>query len=374
MYEGLFWAVLLANFRYQEWIKALEYSTLICEPVSADTPCGISLEDDTAFYNFILSAEGTQEKFDGKTTIPAEPPDWRVTKKQALEFLKSTKDLKLVSILAQAVLNTEGLGGFHSCLNGILELMKANWRQLYPSLEHDSPDPSERVMERVSALGLLAHATFVLDTLRNLPLANSRVFGHVTLRKVNNSFIIEDVESKALESSQIVAIFKDEDQSKIYQAYETLNKCRNLLVEINATIIQLEPDAHSVNFDELFKVLSNMMHVFEKYADIKSVASMKVSDSSETSAIPDLPDIAANSSNFIKSKFDSSWEINNRDDVGFCIDKICDYFRKYEPSSPIPILLMRAKKLVHMDFLDIIKDVAPEALENIQKLGGISEN
>ena len=37
-------------------------------------------------------------------------------------------------------------------------------------------------------------------------------------------------------------------------------------------------------------------------------------------------------------------EVRSRDDVIRLIDKICDYYRDYEPSSPVPLLLKRAKR------------------------------
>jgi type VI secretion system protein ImpA len=52
---------------------------------------------------------------------------------------------------------------------------------------------------------------------------------------------------------------------------------------------------------------------------------------------------------------------------------ILDYYQEFEPSSPIPILINRSKKLVHSDFLDIVKDIFPEALEQIKTLGGFTE-
>ena len=44
------------------------------------------------------------------------------------------------------------------------------------------------------------------------------------------------------------------------------------------------------------------------------------------------------------------------------------------PSSPIPMLLERAKRLVNADFLTIIKDMAPHGLDNVQTIGGLDED
>jgi type VI secretion system protein ImpA len=53
------------------------------------------------------------------------------------------------------------------------------------------------------------------------------------------------------------------------------------------------------------------------------------------------------------------------------LDKICDYYEKHEPSSPIPLLLRRAQKLSSMTFLEIIRELAPGGLDEAHRAGGI---
>jgi type VI secretion system protein ImpA len=62
--------------------------------------------------------------------------------------------------------------------------------------------------------------------------------------------------------------------------------------------------------------------------------------------------------------------INNRNDVIRALDLICDYYRLQEPSSPIPLLLRRAKLLVKKDFLEILQELAPDGLAQAQTLRG----
>lgn len=50
-----------------------------------------------------------------------------------------------------------------------------------------------------------------------------------------------------------------------------------------------------------------------------------------------------------------------------------DYYAKHEPSSPLPILLKRAKRLVGADFMEIIKDLAPDGAANVRLIGGDAE-
>jgi type VI secretion system protein ImpA len=64
-------------------------------------------------------------------------------------------------------------------------------------------------------------------------------------------------------------------------------------------------------------------------------------------------------------------EIASRQDAIRAMDAIVVFFRKNEPSSPVPLLLDRAKRLVSKSFLEVLEDIAPESLAQVRQLGGI---
>ena len=55
------------------------------------------------------------------------------------------------------------------------------------------------------------------------------------------------------------------------------------------------------------------------------------------------------------------------------LDRIIAYYARSEPSSPVPMLLERAKRMVGADFLTIIKEMAPDGIQNVHLIGGITE-
>lgn len=57
-----------------------------------------------------------------------------------------------------------------------------------------------------------------------------------------------------------------------------------------------------------------------------------------------------------------SGKIESRDDVMQALDAIADYYRRREPSSPVPLALQRARNWVTLDFMAILKDIAPESI------------
>ena len=66
-------------------------------------------------------------------------------------------------------------------------------------------------------------------------------------------------------------------------------------------------------------------------------------------------------------------DIQSREDVVRMIDKICEYYSKAEPSSPVPRLLERAKRLATMDFMQAISELSPDAINRMKDLFGIKE-
>jgi len=60
-----------------------------------------------------------------------------------------------------------------------------------------------------------------------------------------------------------------------------------------------------------------------------------------------------------------SGTITSRNDVLQVLDQICEYYERYEPSSPVPIFMKRAKQLVPMGFAELIQNLAPEAMPKI---------
>jgi type VI secretion system protein ImpA len=65
--------------------------------------------------------------------------------------------------------------------------------------------------------------------------------------------------------------------------------------------------------------------------------------------------------------------INSRQDAIVALDAVASYFRLNEPSSPIPLFIERAKRLVAKDFLEVLADIAPDAVSQARSAGGLRD-
>jgi type VI secretion system protein ImpA len=68
-----------------------------------------------------------------------------------------------------------------------------------------------------------------------------------------------------------------------------------------------------------------------------------------------------------------SGAVRNRSDVLAAIDRVCEYYVRAEPSSPVPLLLQRAKRLVNKDFMEIVRDLTPGGVSEAEVIGGLEK-
>ena len=66
--------------------------------------------------------------------------------------------------------------------------------------------------------------------------------------------------------------------------------------------------------------------------------------------------------------------IRSREDAIRALDAVAEFFRRNEPSSPIPLFIDRAKRLVSKDFLEVLADVAPDAVAQARAAGGFRQS
>ena len=60
--------------------------------------------------------------------------------------------------------------------------------------------------------------------------------------------------------------------------------------------------------------------------------------------------------------------LNSREDVMKALAGALDFLDRNEPSNPATLLLRRVMRLLSMESLDLVKDIAPEALAQIEAI------
>jgi len=64
--------------------------------------------------------------------------------------------------------------------------------------------------------------------------------------------------------------------------------------------------------------------------------------------------------------------IGSRADALRALDRVCEWIERNEPTNPAPLLIRRSQRLMTKTFLEIIRDLAPQGVTDIEKLAGTS--
>ena len=64
-------------------------------------------------------------------------------------------------------------------------------------------------------------------------------------------------------------------------------------------------------------------------------------------------------------------DIQSRRDAVRQLELVCRYLEVNEPTNPAPFLIRRAIKVMEMNFMDILKNMAPEGLTQASFITGV---
>src|SRR5579872_282810 len=184
-----------------------EYQSL-CEPISADSPCGKNLEDSQLLASF----DGY--RLFGQASALEPPPDWTEMKARAAEALATSKDLRLLVHLSAALIRTDGIPVFCETLSTAAQWLESFWETVFPLLDEDA-------LLRRNALNCFADRVAVVDPLRRAALLTHPQFGAVSVRDVDlasGQLAATDGDARRPDETQITAVFSGSKIEKVTEA------------------------------------------------------------------------------------------------------------------------------------------------------------
>jgi type VI secretion system protein ImpA len=338
----------------------------LLKPVSDAAPCGSDLEYEPSFLALQELARGKPEQAMGDKIRPAQEPSWPNVRDAAKDLFATTKDLRVAGILHIALLKTAGVAGLESGLNVISSLLTRYWDGLFPLLDvEDDNDPTFRVNSLIAALV----SDEALATLRLVPVVESKQFGKHSLRAwriATGTIKIEAVDGQDPDPAQLRtkldAAFGDASIESLSATAAAVGACLEHLNAIQHILLD-KADGIPDDLKPLASDLKEIKSLLDGHLAKRGVGTGETGGDMSTQ--DDAGGQAGGQS--------LTGAIRNRTDVITTIDKICDYYARAEPSSPVPMLLQRAKRLVNKDFMEIIRDLTPAALTEAEVIGGLEK-
>ena len=338
----------------------------LLDPVSADAPCGADLEYDPAFAELERISVAKAEQQIGDTIVPAEEPDWKSVQKKALDILPRGKDLRAAVHLARSLLGTDGWPGFAQGLNVLKGFVETFWEGIYPRLD---PDDGNDPTMRINILNGLTDGA-VLNAVRSTPLVASRTLGRFGLKEIEIAsgdapapVVSEGSTAVAPTEASIDGAAMDADLAALQQTAAAVKECVAALNALEAGVTAHVDAGNGPNFGKLTALI--------RKADQFMTAKLSMRAPAETSS--DGGNGASTNGAGPSGPAFVGGAIRSREDVIKALDAIATYYERYEPSSPIPLFMARCRKMVMMGFVDIVKELVPDVLSQVEVLKGRAE-
>lgn len=325
----------------------------LAAPLSSESPCGVSVEYDPGFLELEEAALGTPEIEYGSTLTQAIGADWKRVKQLALPLASQSRDLRLAVYLARAELNLQGVEGLAAGLDLIERLLADHWEHLHPQLDpEDGNDPQLRV----NILAGLREPAGLLQELREAALVNVPALGRVSLRDIElaNGELASAADQEKPSLAMIEAVFKAAGHERLSSVLTVLEQASHRSQHIESLLTERVGFGSAIDLSALTALLN------------RAADNVRQRLPQPTAIAPDDLPLEGQATVAI-----SRADIGSREDVRQTLDRLCAWFAVHEPTSPVPFLLQRARKLLDLNFMELLQDLAPDGVAQMALVSGI---
>jgi type VI secretion system protein ImpA len=329
---------------------------LLLQPIDPDRPCGSDLEYSPAFLEAARALEGSPEVQYGSMHVAAVEADWSHVKAATLDLMTQSRDLRLAVWLTRSLVAIHGAAAVAEGLALIEGLLARYWDALHPQLDLDDDlDPTARLN---TLLSLDEKTGFVRD-LSSAPLVVSSEHGPVSLDDIERAVSESGSDAPSIEAVAVDAVFANAPIDEVTAVHDALANAESSLKRIDAQLNERVGHRCAVTLGALERVL----------AHAKRAVAVQLARHPARVALE--RDACGPSSR--GSEQHDAGRITDRDDVIRTLERLCAYYAVAEPSSPVPILLHRARSLVGMRFTDLVADLTPAGVEQAKHWAGSAQ-
>jgi type VI secretion system protein ImpA len=205
----------------------------------------------------------------------------------------------------------------------------------------------------------------VIDRIRRVPLVANRQ-GRVALRDLD---IAGGRQSPAADEAppdpgQIDAAFEAAPVEALAALQQRIADAGVTLREIEKKMRESVSIEAAPTFDALLAQLGQIDRELRTRVAARTAGAATDGDAASAGAADGAPAVGIPLSGAVRSRADAIR----------ALDAVAAFFRQTEPSSPVPLFVERAKRLVAKDFLEVLADIAPEALATARAAGGVKSD
>jgi len=281
----------------------------------------------------------------GMHSIGPEQVAREIGERAALLLREQGKDLRVVAFLAGARAWSDGLEGYASGVRLAAALVAA-----YPESLHPMPDPDDKD-------GPWARANAVVDLLH----------GAGTLCLLAAATVIETPSHRVAVGDLVGGLRADVPMARIpddvlAQAVGEFGPARTS--DVLRVLAQLDADARALARAFAGNLPSSRPAPLASAAARIQAAAGVPDEASPVDAAGASPCAGA------APESSAARAPRSREDARRILQDVIRFMEALEPGHPAPLLLKRADRLLGMSFVEIIRDIAPAALSEVEKLAG----
>jgi len=337
-----------------------QLAAALLTPIGEASPCGDDLEYDADFTALVSAAQGKPEQQFGDTVIPAVEPEWREVAEQSDAILRRSKDVRAAVLLLRAATRLQGVAGFAAGLRLLTDLLDSFWDGIHPKLDAD--DDNDPTM-RLNALAPLTDEGMGLRDLYDAQVGIARGVGPIRVRDIAIAHnALTAVGGEAAYSMAQVQGGLEAIQAERPEAIQAAVEVPALIDRLHRLIVDRTGRADAVDFD----ALRGIGRVLNKACAAASGAPADAAGAATGEGDAGTQDASAAAARPAAPR----GEIQNRQDAVQMLDRVIRYLEQAEPGNPAPLLIERAKKLIGVSFLEIMANLAPNAMDTIETVTG----
>ena len=328
--------------------------------VSPGAGCGPDLYDTEPAFAALMDSceEMLPERF---SDFDRSEVDFTDLFKQMDGFLKQSRDLRLLVLIAQFSLLSGQIHPFANVVRTIRQLIDTYWQDVHPQ------DADFGHMERMGALEALSNRPTVFLPLESASLFKTKRTGPISYRAIQiaSGAITprEDEHTISLGSLDAALTSGEIEQDVIDEVLQDLTDLPLELEAIaaisSAKLKESDAKATPPNYEKLISLVRDISRELTSRLGLLAPEAEAVADAEEAAA-----PAAAGST--------SATDVQNAAQAKLLLDAIEEYFATREPSHPALFLVREAGGLVGKSYLDALRVLMPRRFDDVTWLLGTS--
>ena len=284
-------------------------------------------------------------------------------------LVENGKDIRVVHYLTFGLMGTSSLEGLGDGFSLIDWLLESYGPLVYPRPEEDNP--SDQSAREMVIAEMLSGQPFVNALGECIILEAPRV-GRLTVRDVEviegrldddrsgGARTAQEIRNIARQLAEVASGPGADPNEAIDRALARVDRCLKAVVRVTVRF-----SGEALGSDRVTKMLERVKVQLEAAkSDTVTVGASALS----------TPDVQPDSVHTALPTLSSSVVLRTRNDARKMILAISKFLEETEPSHPAPLFLKRAERLLGAkDFIEIVNDMAPDAVSEVRRITGHRE-